>query len=86
MQSHDLLVILDPRQIEQLDGNAALFQHGGHAQDAEAHEDALVEQESRWGDDETDRRFHTNRYLIRFQMTRTVWYHLIFLPSLYERP
>src|SRR5262249_29959298 len=86
VHAHDVFVVLDAREVEELDGDAVLFEHCGNAQDAKAHEDALVEQESRRSDHEADRRPHTNLYFTRFHTTRTVWYHLIFLPSSYDRP
>ncbi len=46
VQPHDLFEVLDARQVEQLDRNPPLLEHGSDAQDAEAHEHPLVEQES----------------------------------------
>jgi hypothetical protein len=51
----DVLVVLDPGEIQHLDLDARLLEDGGDLQDPEGHEDALVEQEDRGGDDQTDR-------------------------------
>jgi hypothetical protein len=46
--------VLDTREIDHLDADAALLQRGADAQDAEPHEGALVEQECRWRGDKAN--------------------------------
>src|SRR3954468_19884520 len=44
------------RQVDDFNRHSALFEYGCDSQEAEAHEDALVQQEARWRDDETNRK------------------------------
>src|SRR5262249_41644819 len=52
-RSH-LFVVLNPRKVEHLNRIARLFEHGSYSQEAQRHEDPLVEQEDRWRDNKTN--------------------------------
>ena len=51
---HHFFIVFDPGKIQHLHFNAGLLQHRRHLQNAQGHEDPLIQQKDRRGSDQTD--------------------------------